>query len=160
MDTKEFKISVPEGYEIDKENSTFECIKFKRIEDPKWRNDISKNVCGHFIDSDSRIIYLTGYDNTKNNYNIFATRKQAKSALAMARISQIMANDVRFGGAITDEEWEDYNVNKHVIVRKRDKYDLDTAYIRYQFLAFHTREQRFLFIAENMDLIKDYLMID
>lgn len=30
METKEFKIQVPEGYEIDKENSTFECIKFKR----------------------------------------------------------------------------------------------------------------------------------
>ena len=30
METKEFKIEVPEGYEIDKENSTFECIKFKK----------------------------------------------------------------------------------------------------------------------------------
>ena len=29
MDTKELKIQVPEGYEIDKESSTFECIKFK-----------------------------------------------------------------------------------------------------------------------------------
>ena len=31
MKTKEFKIQIPEGYEIDKENSTFECIKFKSI---------------------------------------------------------------------------------------------------------------------------------
>lgn len=30
METKELKIQVPEGYEIDKENSTFECIKFKK----------------------------------------------------------------------------------------------------------------------------------
>lgn len=29
---KEIKIIVPEGYKIDKENSTFECIKFKPIE--------------------------------------------------------------------------------------------------------------------------------
>lgn len=29
MEEKELKIQVPEGYEIDKENSTFECIKFK-----------------------------------------------------------------------------------------------------------------------------------
>lgn len=28
---KEIKIKVPEGYEIDKENSTFKCIKFKPI---------------------------------------------------------------------------------------------------------------------------------
>ena len=31
MEAKELKIQVPEGYEIDKENSTFECIKFKLI---------------------------------------------------------------------------------------------------------------------------------
>ena len=31
MKTKELKIQVPEGYEIDKENSTFECIKLKSI---------------------------------------------------------------------------------------------------------------------------------
>ena len=31
MDTKEIKINCPEGFEIDKENSTFECIKFKLI---------------------------------------------------------------------------------------------------------------------------------
>ena len=30
MKIKELKIQVPEGYEIDKENSTFECIKFKQ----------------------------------------------------------------------------------------------------------------------------------
>lgn len=30
MDNKEIKITVPEGYEIDKEKSTFECIKFKK----------------------------------------------------------------------------------------------------------------------------------
>jgi hypothetical protein len=30
MAKKEIKISVPEGYEIDKEHSTFECIKFKK----------------------------------------------------------------------------------------------------------------------------------
>lgn len=30
MDTKEIKITVSEGYEIDRENSTFECIRFKK----------------------------------------------------------------------------------------------------------------------------------
>lgn len=31
METKEIKIQVPEGCEIDKENSTFELIRFKPI---------------------------------------------------------------------------------------------------------------------------------
>lgn len=30
METKEIKINIPEGYEVDKENSTFEYIKFKK----------------------------------------------------------------------------------------------------------------------------------
>ncbi len=32
METKEVKITAPDGYEIDKENSTFDCIKFKKKE--------------------------------------------------------------------------------------------------------------------------------
>jgi len=31
METKEVKITIPEGYEIDEQNSTFECVKFKKI---------------------------------------------------------------------------------------------------------------------------------
>lgn len=34
MDTKKLKINIPEGYEIDKEKSTFEEIVFKKVEDP------------------------------------------------------------------------------------------------------------------------------
>ena len=33
---KKIKITPPEGYEIDKENSTFECIRFKPIV-KEWR---------------------------------------------------------------------------------------------------------------------------
>ena len=31
MKTKEINIQAPKGYEIDKENSTFKCIRFKPI---------------------------------------------------------------------------------------------------------------------------------
>ena len=34
MNTKKLKINIPEGYEIDKEKSTFEEIVFKKVEDP------------------------------------------------------------------------------------------------------------------------------
>ena len=43
METKELKIQVPEGYEIDEENSTFECIKFKQIKDATYK-DICSNL--------------------------------------------------------------------------------------------------------------------
>ena len=38
METKELKIQIPEGYEIDKENSTFEKIVFKKKKNTKPRS--------------------------------------------------------------------------------------------------------------------------
>ena len=92
--------------------------------------------------------------------DVFATEKLAKSALAMAQISQIMANDKRFGGMITDEEWKDESLRKIVIDNTNKGLFLDAYYIRKYFLAFHTMEQRDLFLKENEQLVKDYLMID
>jgi len=163
METKEIKITTPQGYEIDKENSTFECIKFKKIEQKKWRDNKAANIVGYYINLDSTITQIApecGYPNTKFNHNIFITKKQAKSALAMAQISQIMANDERFGGAITDKEWCNSDYMKFVIRRASDKWIKDLATHHYHFIAFHTAEQCDLFIQENEDLIKNYLMID
>ena len=158
METKEFKVTVPEGYEIDKENSTFDCIKFKRIK--RFRGDVNKHIRGYYINDYANIIGDVIVVNNELGYNMFATEKQAKSALAMARISQIMANDKRFGGVVTDEEWNNCRIRKYNIGRVNNEY-IRTKYANvYYFLSFHTKEQRDLFIKENEDLIKDYLMID
>lgn len=78
----------------------------------------------------------------------------------MARISQIMANDERFGGVVTDEEWGDRHKIKFTIVRRQNLISYAPLYRDYEFLAFHTIEQRNLFLEENEDLVRDYLMID
>lgn len=150
---KEIKITPPEGYEIDKVNSTFECIKFKPVK--RWR-DSNPIVTGY---------YILHYPDASGNYwegiyGVFATEKQAKSALAMAQISQIMANDPRFGGVVTNEEFEDEDIwiysinrNKNTIQMYQGTRGIDN------FLSFHTPKQRDLFLKENEDLVKDYLMI-
>ena len=89
------------GYKWDAESLTLSKIQ------KMWRDNEYKTISGYYIRTDSHITYSQDYSNTKENYNIFATEKQAKSALAMARISQIMANDKRFGGVVIDEEWID-----------------------------------------------------
>jgi hypothetical protein len=154
----EIRIPIPEGMEIDRENSTFECIKFKPIEKKRWRDDKNAKVEGYYI-SNLCVFRQAKGNNVPDNYNVFATEKQAKSALAMARISQIMANDERFGGAVTDEEWKDDEIVKHVIMRDENCILKDYFYTRYHFLAFHTEKQRDLFLKENEDLVKDYLML-
>lgn len=157
---KEIKIIPPEGYKIDEENSTFDCIKFKPIT-KRWRDDENALIKGYYIAETSHIRDVTQWDfkNIVWNYNTFATEKQAKSALAMARISQIMVNDERFGGVITDEEWEDDYTLKYVLVRCEGKIILSMCTTRYEFLSFHTSDQCDLFLKENEDLIKDYLML-
>ena len=160
---KELKINVPEGYEIDKENSTFECIKFKPVE-KRWRDTNGTHVSGYYISEASEIHYDSVHYRPCN-YNVFTTKKQVKSALAMARISQIMANDERFGGAITDEEWNNASVRKFTIGRYNNHigincYTIDCYSCAYCFLAFHTAKQRDLFLKENEDLVKEYLMVD
>lgn len=158
--TREIKITPPEGFEIDRENSTFECIKFKPIVKKRWRDNKNELFVGYLINDDCRIILTAPCRNSEFNGNVFATEKQAKSALAMARISQIMANDERFGGVVTDEEWKNYGITKWTIERSETNIIITFRHYTYTFLAFHTMEQRYLFLKENEDLVRDYLMID
>lgn len=90
METKELKIQVPEGYEIDKENSTFECIKFKLI-----RNDITyEDVCNklfknsyYFINERGGINLYTG--GNKFDKNNALTSRQLKRLLALNQLLNI-----------------------------------------------------------------------
>ena len=44
MESKELKIQIPEGYEIDKDHSTFECIKFKPIQKYITYEDVCNTI--------------------------------------------------------------------------------------------------------------------
>lgn len=155
---KEIKITPPEGYEIDKENSTFDCIKFKPV--IKRFRDGYKEVHGYKLDNSCSCITSIDGIVTANDHTVFYSYKQAKSAKAMAIISQIMANDERFGGPITDEEWSNSRVQKYCIVRLGNKPIFHAFEGTYNFLAFHTPRQRDLFLKENEDLVRTYLMLD
>lgn len=141
-----------EGYKWNTDTLTLSKIQ------KRWRDDENAIVAGYFIDCDSRIEQYSGYNISYDN-NVFATKKQAKSALAMARISQIMANDERFGGVVTDEEWGNNVPCYYVILKVRNILVITTSY-RYEYLGFHTMEQANLFLEENEDLVKDYYMMN
>ena len=161
MEQKEFRIRIPNGYEIDKERSTFEEIIFKKKEEIETWNDLIDTP----ISKDSVFIGLTSNIQKINNSNLFCEgdknvfidKKHAKSALAMAQISQLMPY---YGGAITNEEWL-ANYDKYIIRNGRNEIDVlpKVSYERH-FLAFHTPEQRDEFLKYNKQLIKDYLMIN
>ena len=93
MDAKELKIQVPEGYEIDKENSTLECIKFKPIKKYITYKDICNTLftkkCGFFISTSGNIeeemfaYYVTSEKNNATN------RKQLEKVLALNQLFNI-----------------------------------------------------------------------
>jgi len=134
----------------------------EEIEEPeRWSEDEDAMGEGWYFDGDS-VIRSSAQEFLNDDYNskFFATEKQAKSARAMARISQLMAHDERYGGVVTDEEWKNGNIKKYVIQRKLCNLERSCYCWTYYFLAFHTPEQCNLFLKENERLVKDYLMID
>ncbi len=126
-----------------------------------WSDKEDKQAKGWIINFESNIIFHTPTQYNHREHKYFASRKQAKSALAMAMISQIMANDIEhFGGVITDDEWKDLTVDKYVIHRLNNAISFMCSYLDYHFLAFHTEDQRDLFLEKYRDLVRDFLMVD
>ena len=74
-------------YHVSQDNLTLKPVLKKR-----WRGAYDSLVSGYVIESDSNIRHWSNLSADDENINVFATEKQAKSALAMAQISQIMAN--------------------------------------------------------------------
>ena len=155
METKEIKINIPEGYEIDKENSTFECIKFKKkIKVNTWKNIPRVNGC---YMNNSHI--YTDYEGKpcEENKDVYLTDKYVKSALALAQISQLMPY---YGGEVTNEEWKN-NERKFSIVVHNGELKPFTHVNNKVLISFHTEAQRarFMFFQENVQLVKDFYMI-
>ncbi len=166
MDKDILQIEIPEGYELDKENSTSFNVKFKKKEEneePKvrtWEDLIGKYVPrgSAYIAKDCQIGEINRYwAFGSNEKNLFIDSKHAKSALAMAQISQLMPY---YGGAITSEEWDNKDVSKYCLTRVGDNIILDDYTQMYYFLAFHTLKQAEDFLKYNKQLVYDYLMLD
>ena len=85
MEAKEIKIQVPKGYEIDKENSTFECIKFKSIK----KNITYGDICEYlFKDKDS--FYITNSGGV-NNYLCACSAMDKNNATNREQLKRILA---------------------------------------------------------------------
>lgn len=151
MDVKDINL---DDYEISQQADEEIIVLRKKRKYPKW-NDLNK-ISGKYIAPGSNIYHIACVDPIPNNRNTFLTEKHAKSALAMAQISQLMPY---YGGEITNEEWSDGDMKKYVIMRNSSEVKCVVCYLNYDFLAFHTKEQRDAFLKNNEQLVKDYLMI-
>ena len=149
---KELKIEVPEGYEIDKENSSFEKIVFKekKHEVNCWED--LKHVTGWYITDNSCLVPAPVGLVKPHNHNIFLNEKYAKSALALAQISQLLPY------YDTNVDWESDD-NKYCIERVANGIELGAWLHRYCVLAFNTKSEAERFLKHNEQLVKDFYMI-
>ena len=86
MNTKEIKIQVPEGYEIDKENSTFECIKFKPV-----KRDITYNDICYSLFEDKNSFFITTSGNITDDTLAWAGAIEKNNATNKDQLERLLA---------------------------------------------------------------------
>ena len=99
METKELKITIPEGYEIDKEKSTFEKIVFKKKEDTKpksWKEYYEQQIAnkkhGYYIDDEdcSSVSVVWNELAEVNKWkNVLPSEELAEAFLAMMQLMSL-----------------------------------------------------------------------
>lgn len=85
METKELKIQAPEGYKIDKENSTFECIRFKSIKKSITYDD----VCNKLFEKNSG--YSINQYGKIDNFCLASHRFDANNAPKGQQLKRLLA---------------------------------------------------------------------
>ena len=149
MEEKKLKINIPEGYEIDKEKSTFEEIVFKKVEDPlaelpkTWEEYCKRtkgctSYYGDPIDDNTYEIKFSKF------YNEFSTKERAKQYIALGKLLQL--RDYWVGDWKRNSD-NIYVIYKNVIMAAMHNSDFP--------LTFPTREMAKEFKNCFEDLIKE-----
>lgn len=134
METKELKIIIPKGYEIDKDHFTFECIKFKPIKkDITYKdvcNELFKDNTGYFIDQYGKV----------NFYNIGTNRFNTNNATNGRQLKRLLALNQLLNIA------EYYNNLHEIGINSVIKYDkLNQSYVATEAVTMYTRGIRAIF---------------
>lgn len=133
------------------EKSSFERIVFKKKKTINSWEDL-ENIKGVFIGYASNIQKCGESISNDENRNTFLNEKYAKSALALAQISQLLP-------------YYDSNVNwrsskhKYCIDVEHNKIIITTWTSMYHVLAFNSKEEAERFVKYNTQLVKDYFML-
>jgi hypothetical protein len=146
METKQIKIEVPQGYEIDKEKSTFENIILKPIE-KKLPLSVEEIPNRPYYISSHGIVTIYVSEPTKNH---LSTENRAKAFLALMQLVEL--RDAWNG------EWRadwDNNFRKYIIEVINDKITLGMYFTSQKVLHFKTEELAEKFATQFEDLINE-----
>lgn len=158
METKEIKINCPEGFEVDKENSTFECIKFKPIKNkfPKTWEEFCKihsvRKEEYWISDASNIgtINIIRNRDSVNDKNLLPNKKLAEAMLALCQLIQL--RDCYNGNWKPD--YQNTTESKYCITVLIGKVSTSCFGGTQKVLAFKTKKLRDQFFENFKDLIE------
>jgi hypothetical protein len=148
---KSVKVTPPEGYEIDKVNSTFEEIKFKKIESKlptKWED--FREIVGFYIDASSTVSKLDRCASDDNTKDVWPTRELAEASLALCQL--IRYRDAWNDGWVAD--WKYGSSRKYCIVCMGGVLYKDSFGTISKSLVFKTSEIRDKFLETFKDLLE------
>lgn len=148
---KTIKIIPPEGYEVDKEKSTFSEIVFKKLEPNlpmSWEELGVIEGCYISVGSDISLLHRANAIDT--NRNIFPTKEEAIAMRAIAQLCQL--RDRWNGGWKPD--WKD-DTRKHCIILCDNILCKEFYYNTSTPMTFKTRELRDKFMETFKDLLEE-----
>lgn len=160
---KEVKINIPKGYVIDEENSTFECIKFKKIEEKEnKRKELPRTweeFCDNypikkgefFVNAECEIYeYFERQRDPIVNANALPNKEYAEAMIALCQLIQL--RDCYNEGWQPD--WADRNQCKYCIIIYKNRIDFCYGYDNSRILAFRTPIIREMFYMNFKDIIE------
>ena len=133
MKTKELKIQVPKGYEIDKENSTFECIKFKPIK----KNITYEDVCNTLFASGTG--YFINRYGKVNFYTIGSNKFNSRQLQRLLALNQLFNIAEYYNQIHLKEDYKQYYIVYHVTIGYK-VYCYDESAIPGMVVTFDKRE--------------------
>jgi hypothetical protein len=146
---KTLKIEIPQGYEIDKEKSTFENIVFKEAKKELPKSWEELDIVKGYNTTTYGDINSTTININYNIKNIFATKEQAEASIAMAQLSQLIK--VYNDGWVPDWNDDEFKYCIYFIGNNIGKENLRNSRT---FLSFKDEEIRNLFLENFKELIE------
>ena len=145
---KHINIECPQGYEIDKEKSTFEKIIFKEVKQlPKHWEDLD-TVTGWYTSINGTYCQTSPTKCTTYSRNLFLNEEQAEASIALAQLSQL--REVYRQGWTPD--WTICD-SKFCVLIRNGKLIIETWSAYAYFLSFQDEQTAKLFRDNFKDLI-------
>lgn len=164
METRNVKITLETAkrwYEQGDEFKEMALSAFTEAELNPVRNEwemkfLGKKMNGVYIASDSCIYKMDCICNDSER-GTYKTKKQAKSALAYAQLTQLMALPEYNGDWVPD--WRNDEI-KYIIRRYSGDIEINCYSKTYHHISFKSSEIRDKFLENNLDLLKEYFELD